>query len=136
MADPASESELKAVVHAIYAAAGTGDWETLERYLSDNLEIIEADNLPYAGSYRGRGALRELLGIVMAHWADPDLEFHAMAAGDGLVVSIVTFHMTSRRSGRRLSMPLAELFQIEDGKVVKIRPYYFDTKAIVDFELP
>ncbi len=136
MPDQMTEAELRAVAHAVYAAAGSGDWETAERYLSDELVIVEADNLPYAGTYTGRGALRELYGIVMAYWAEPELEFHAMTAGDDHVVSMVTFHMTSRRSGKRLSMPLTEVFQIEDGKIVRIQPYYYDTKAMVDFERP
>ncbi len=136
MASAANENDLRAIVQAVYAHAGAGDWEGAERYLSDDLVIIEAENLPYAGHYAGRGALRELYGIVMAHWIDPVIDFHAMTAGDDHVVSLVTFRFTSRRSGRRLAMPLAEVFRIEAGKVVEIKPFYFDTKAIARLELP
>jgi uncharacterized protein len=132
----ARDDDLKAIVHAIYAAAGAGDWPAAEKYLSDTLEIVEAESLAYPGVFRGRGALRELYGIVLAHWADPQLEFHAMTAGDDYVVSLVTFHLTSRRSGRRIAMPLAEVFQIKDGKVVRIQPHYFDTAALAALELP
>jgi ketosteroid isomerase-like protein len=135
MTDP-DEAALKAIVSAVYAHAGVGDWDGAERYLADDLVIIEADHLPYAGHYTGRRALRELHGIVMAHWIDPVLEFHAMTAGDGHVVSLVTFHLTSRRSGRRLAMPLAEVFRIAAGQVVEIRPFYFDTKALAQLERP
>lgn len=136
MVQTMNENNLKAIVQAVYALAGAGDWEAAEHYLSEDLVIIEAENLPYAGHYLGRGALRELHGIVMAHWVDPVLEFHAMTAGDGHVVSLVTFHFTSRRSGRRLAMPLAEVFRIEAGQVTEIRPYYFDTRAMVQLERP
>lgn len=136
MAREANENDHMAVVRAVYALAGAGDWEAAEHYLSDDLVIIEAEHLPYAGQYCGRGALRELHGIVMAHWIDPVLDFQAMTAGDGHVVALATFHFTSRRSGRRLAMPLADVFRIEAGKVAEIRPFYFDTKAMVRFERP
>ena len=136
MTQTADGNDLRAIVQEVYGRVGAGDWEGAERYLSDDLVIIEAENLPYAGLYTGRGALRELHGIVMAHWIDPVLDFHAMTAGDGHVVSLVTFHFTSRRSGRRIAMPLAEVFRIEAGKVVEIKPFYFDTKAIARLEHP
>src|SRR3989344_472527 len=94
------ESQLKSIVQAVYAHAGAGDWAACEALLSPDLVIHEAEGLPYAGTYRGRDALRRLHGIVMAHWQDPEIEFHAMTAGDGHVVSLVTFHLTS---GRRAS---------------------------------
>lgn len=124
------ESQLKAIVQAVYAHAGAGDWAACEALLSPDLVINEAEGLPYAGTYRGRDALRRLHGIVMAHWQDPEIEFHAMTAGDGHVVSLVTFHLTSRATGKRAAMPLAETFRIEQGRVTEIRPFYFDPAAI------
>lgn len=124
------ESQLKAIVQAVYAHAGASDWAACEALLSPDLVIHEAAGLPYAGTYSGRDALRRLHGIVMAHWQDPAIEFHAMTAGDGHVVSLVTFHLTSRATGRRAAMPLAEMFRIEHGLVTEIRPFYFDPAAV------
>lgn len=124
------ESQLKAIVQAVYTHAGAGDWAACKALLSPDLAIHEAAGLPYAGTYRGRDALRRLHGIVMAHWQDPAIEFHAMTAGDGHVVSLVTFHLTSRATGRRAAMPLAEMFRIEHGLVTEIRPFYFDPAAV------
>lgn len=124
------DSQLKSIVQAVYAHAGAGDWAACEALLSPDLVIHEADGLPYAGTYCGRDALQRLHGIVMAHWQDPEIEFHAMTAGDGHVVSLVTFHLTSRATGRRVGMPLAEMFRIEQGLVAEIRPFYFDPAAV------
>lgn len=126
----AEESQLKAIVQAVYAHAGAGDWTACEALLSPDLVIHEADGLPYAGTYRGRDALQRLHGIVMAHWQDPEIEFHAMTAGDGHVVSLVTFHLTSKATGKRATMPLAEMFRIDQGLVTEIRPFYFDPAAV------
>lgn len=126
----ADEAGLKAIVQAVYAHAGAGDWEACEACLSPDLLIFEADGLPYAGTFRGRDALQRLHGQVMAHWADPRIDFHAMTAGDGHVVSLVTFHLTSRMTGKSVAMPLAEVFRIEAGLVTEIRPFYFDPAAV------
>jgi ketosteroid isomerase-like protein len=126
----ADEAELKAIVQAVYAHAGAGEWAACEAYLSPDLVIFEADGLPYAGEYRGRDALRRLHGQVMAHWHEPRIDFHAMTAGDGHVVSLVTFHLTSRATGRSVAMPLAECFRIENGQVAEIRPFYFDPAMV------
>lgn len=132
----AEETDLKAIVHAVYAHAGAGDWEACAAYLSDDLVIHEAEGLPYAGTYHGRDALRLLHGKVMAHWADPKIDFHAMTVGDGHVVSLVTFHLTSRATGRSQAMPLAEVFRIDAGLVTEIRPYYFDPAAVGALDRP
>lgn len=124
------ESHLKSIVQAVYAHAGAGDWAACEALLSPDLVIHEADGLPYAGTYRGRDALQQLHGIVMGHWQDPVIEFHAMTAGDGHVVSLVTFHLTSRATGKSVAMPLAEVFRIEHGLVTEIRPFYFDPAGV------
>lgn len=126
----ADEAALKAVVQAVYAHAGAGDWTACEAYLSLDLVIWEADGLPYAGTFRGRDALRRLHGQVMAHWADPRIDFHAMTAGEGHVVSLVTFHLTSRITGKSQAMPLAEVFRIQEGLVTEICPFYFDPAAV------
>lgn len=131
----ADEAELKAIVRAVYAHAGAGAWATCEAYLSPDLVIFEADGLPYAGTFRGRDALQRLHGQVMAHWVDPRIDFHAMTAGDGHVVSLVTFHLTSRGTGKSITMPLAEVFRIENGQVTEIRPFYFDPVAVGALDL-
>lgn len=124
------EAKLKAIVQSVYAHAGAGEWERCAAHLSDDLVIHEAASLPYAGEFRGRHALRDLHAQVMAHWADPRIDFHAMTAGDGHVVSLVTFHLTSKVTGKHTAMPLAEVFRLADGKVTEIRPFYFDSAVV------
>ena len=34
-------------------------------------------------------------------------------------------------AGKSFSMPVLELLRFRDGKIVEIKPYYFDTTAVV-----
>lgn len=129
-----SPDDLKAIVQSIYAHAGAGEWDACAAYLSDDLVIHEAASLPYAGAFRGKNALRDLHAQVMAHWADPRIDFHAMTAGDNHVVSLVTFHLTSKITGKSAAMPLAEVFRLGHGKVTEIRPFYFDSAAVAGLD--
>ena len=119
------------LVRRLYALGAVGDWEETEKLLSDDLVITEAPSLPFAGTYRGRGALRELYGIVMAGWDDPKIEHHGITGGDGYAVGLLTLHLTSRKTGRRFAHEVAEVFRIENNLVVEIKPFYFDTVEII-----
>lgn len=127
-----TDQETRALVEKLYALSGAGDWTAVAEYMSDDLVIREADSLPYGGDYTGRNALRDLFGKVMAFWDDPSIEMHAITAGQDHGVGILTLSVTSRRTGRRLTLDIAEMFRFRDGKLVEIKPYYYDTHMIVE----
>ena len=127
-----TEQETRALVEKLYALSGAGDWEAVDEYMSDDLVIVEAESLPYGGLYPGRTALRDLFAKVMAYWIDPSIEMHAITAGEDRGVGLPTLHVTSRQTGRRLALDIAETFRFRDGKLIEIKPYYFDTHLIVE----
>jgi ketosteroid isomerase-like protein len=119
-------------VEKLYALSGAGDWAAVAEYMSDDLVIVEADSLPYGGAYTGRNALRDLFEKVMAYWEDPSVEMHGITASQDRGVSILTLNVTSRQTGRRLALDIAETFRFRDSKLIEIKPYYFDTHLIVE----
>ena len=121
----------RATVEALYAASGAGDWALVETMLSDDLCIVEAEGLPYAGVYRGRGALQQLFNIVVGCWNDLALDIHAITASEGHAVCLLTMHATVKHSGDRLALPIAEAFRFKGGKVAEITPYYFDVARLM-----
>ncbi|MFQ3595592.1 MAG: nuclear transport factor 2 family protein [Sphingomonadaceae bacterium] len=113
-----------ATARRLYEAAGRGDWEAAERELHDDLVIHEAESLPYAGAYRGKDALRRLVGMVLGHWPNAGLERLGMAAGDGRVV--VFFRMRIDAPAGPLVHEIVEVNEFRDGKVAVIKPFYWD----------
>lgn len=115
-----------AVAAALYVATGSGDWAAAERMLSDDLVITEADTLPFGGTYRGRGALRELYDKVIPMLGNAEIAVKGITAGGEYVVYVLELVPPGGTP-----IPLVELFRFDaDGKVVEIRPYYFNSDAV------
>ena len=121
---------IKAQVENLYVLTGQGRWDEVEAQMTDDFRIIEADGLPYAGEYKGKGALQELYTKVFAYWEDASLETGDITISEDHAIVLVTIHATSRHSDERLAMPLCEVFHLRGDKFCGITPYYFDTVPI------
>ena len=123
-------NEAKAMVERIYQLSAAGEWDAVEAMLTDDFRILEADSLPFAGVYEGKGALQALFTKVFSFWDDPDLETGDICVGEDHAVAMVVVTATSRHNGERLRMPLTEVFHLRGDQFSGITPYYFDTAAI------
>ena len=112
---------------ALYAATTTGNWPAAEALLTDDFFVTEAGTLPFAGTYRGRGALRELFTTVFGSVTVTGLEFKAMTQGDDTVIAVIELVLGPDND----RVQVAELFRFRGDKVCEIRPYYFDPAPMV-----
>lgn len=121
------------VVDDAYAALfGSGD---LEGFLGDFDEqsiMIEAESLPYGGTYHGKTAIRAAIQNVFGYWKDFAFDIESIAYGDDYVMAYGRFSATSVKTGKQVSFPLAEVWKINNGRVVLVNPIYGDTKQAVD----
>lgn len=123
-----SGDEMRGIIDDLYAATGAGDWDAAEAMLTDDFFISEADGLPMAGIYRGKGALRELFTAVMGMMEVSGLDRVETTTGKDHAVTILSFRFAdpSLAPGE-----LCEVFRFRDGKVCEIKPYYFDPATMV-----
>jgi ketosteroid isomerase-like protein len=121
------ESKNLQLVQALFDATGKGDWAAAESMLTDDFFVTEAGTLPFAGTYRGRGALQELFQIVMNAAGVTGLDVQQITAGGDWVVALIEMTLGGPPTAR---VALAETFRVRDGKVCEIRPYYFDSRPI------
>lgn len=119
-----------AIIQAVYAAAGQGDWAAVRAHMADTLVITEAASLPYAGEFRGADALRDLFVLVSGFWDGLVIERRGITAGGDTVIGELFLSGRAKRTGERFAMPVLELWRLEDGKVTEIRPFYFDTARL------
>jgi len=124
--DKANAETMKRFYDAIFA----NDWEGVEQVVSKNLTVYEADGLPYRGEYRGIGELKALFARVLSYWNDLNIEVKAVTSGGGYVVGVLQFSGTSKATGKKISMPIAEISEFESGLISSIKPVYWDTKTI------
>lgn len=118
------------VMKRFYDAIFSNDWAGVEKVVSKNLIVYEADGLPYRGEYRGIDELKALFGRVVGYWDDLNIEVKAITSGDGYVVGVLQFSGVSKATGRKISMPIAEISEFENGLISSIKPVYWDTKTI------
>lgn len=123
-----SDAANLATARRLYEAAGRGDWDAAEAELHEELVIHEAASLPYGGSYRGKGALRQLVATVGGHWAHASFERTGMASGDGRVV--VFFTIAFDTPAGRQTHEIVEVNEFKDGRIAVIKPFYWDTGAL------
>ena len=122
------------VVDDAYAALfGRGDLEGFLGDFDDGSEMIEAESLPYGGVYRGKDAIRGAIQSVLSeYWEGFSYEIESIAYGDEYVMAYGCFGATGKRSGKKVSFPLTEVWKIKDGKVALVHPVYGDTKQAAD----
>lgn len=116
-----------ATVRTLYEVSGKGDWAAAEAMLTEDFFVTEASTLPFAGTYRGRGALRELFTTVFGSVTVTGLEFKAMTQGDDTVIAVIELVLGPDND----RVQVAELFRFRGDKVCEIRPYYFDPAPMV-----
>lgn len=118
------------LVRTVYALAGNGAWDELERYLSPDLIIHEAASLPFGGQWRGRDALRRLHATVMQCWEQPEVRELCIAGDGDLVVAVLDFAMRAPRSQRQVKQMVCEVSRVVGEQIVEMRVLYFDAAEI------
>jgi ketosteroid isomerase-like protein len=119
-------------VAAFLAAAARGDRGAMEAVLDPQVVVHEAESLPFGGRHVGIDAFIALQRRVFLLWRETRVEVHRMIAQDDSVVVMATMHATAKGSGEPLAMPIAEFWRVSEGRIVEVRPYYFDTRKFLD----
>lgn len=99
-------------------------------------ELIDKDatlnippSFPWGGVYRGHSGFQKGLAAFAHGWKMLTFD-HEIVAGDQAVVMLSRVKADFGDGKPEIETELAELFRIENGKIVEIRPFYFDTAQI------
>ena len=108
---PISDARLRQVVQTLYDATAIGDSDQVRSLLTDDFQLKGAPSLPYGGIYNGKDCLAEVFANVMTFWDAPTLQVDGITVGDGNAFGIVRLGVTSRRTGQRFDLEIAERFR-------------------------
>ena len=121
-------------IKRLLAALQSADAEPLRELCHPDLVVEEAASLPYAGTYKGFEGLCEVAQRMYASWAECKVTTESVIgdpAGDEFVLLQRMSGLTPR-TRRPFEMPILELYSFRDGLLIGIRPYYWDTKTLLD----
>lgn len=127
-----SSNSSLAVMQRFVAAVLSGDLDTVRQLASPDMELHQGNGLPYAGVYRGAEGFIEFLGVFGETYEIERLEPVRNFPGEDpeWVASELVFAGTLRASGKRFESSLVEVWHIREGKVLSIRPHYFNSPLI------
>jgi ketosteroid isomerase-like protein len=116
------------------AAGGPGEasFDLLAPFFAPNVELHQADALPYGGTWRGHNGMTQFFLAMGRAWETFDMvEQKFLATGETAVV-LTQVRARVRATGRELSFPILQTIKVKDGQITEVRPFYWDTKAIAD----
>lgn len=120
---------------AEYLAAGgpgTASFDTLAPFFAPDVELHQADALPYGGIWRGHDGMERFFLAMSRTWETFDMrgqEFLTTTAETGVVLTQV--HARARATGHALDFPILQTLRVRDGRITEVHPFYWDTAAIV-----
>jgi uncharacterized protein len=128
-----------AVVRRLFAAVEDRDFDRLVACYSDDIEINEADVLPYGGVWRGREGVAAHAAGFMRAWGDlqgPDearLDAQFFEGGTGTVCAVFRHRAVDPTSGARFDAPEVGVYEVRDDRVVRSQMFHADSAAVVAF---
>ena len=107
-----------AVVRDLYEAFGRGDIDAVLAGFDENIEWHESEGMPYGGRYRGPQEVAEnVFAPIPNDFDDFSVEPDEVLAEGERVVVLLTYRGTAKESGKKLNMPAAHAWTVQDGKV-------------------
>lgn len=113
----------------------TRDFTKLATLIAPNATYYQAEGLPYGGTYVGVENWMKMFIQASTYFdlqIEQEPEYFFKEKGDEIILRF-TIRCTAKKSGNTLSMPIAEHFVVNAGKITAIRPFYFDTLKFSEF---
>ncbi|MBC7921956.1 MAG: nuclear transport factor 2 family protein [Ferruginibacter sp.] len=116
-------------VRMFYERLARADLDGALALLAADVELIQADSLPYGGRYVGQAGIRDFFTRFFAYWQQfRSEEVVYFANADQVVVTSVAHGLT--RQGRSVVVPMVQVYALRDGLIREVRPFYFDTARL------
>ena len=115
------------------AAGGPGKatFDLLAPFFAPDVVMRQAENLPYGGVWRGHDGMARFLVAMSEAWESFEIgEQEFLAMGETAVVHSQV-RARARATGRELAFPVLQTIAVRDGRIAEVRPFYWDTAAIV-----
>ena len=112
------------LIRRTYEGSSEDNGRNLRAVLSPDVEWTEAEGFPYAGTYVGPEALIDgVFRRLATEWNGYRADVHTYLADGDRVAAFGVYSGTYNATGKSMTAPFAHLYQIEDGKVIRMTQY-------------
>lgn len=116
-----------------YLLAAEPDFGPVAVTLDPECVIYQPDSLPYGGEWRGHDGFEAWIKAFASIWSSLEVkEAEIFPLGD-IVVSRSKVYARARANQHETTWPLLQFFRIREGRILELRPFYWDTAALVSF---
>lgn len=124
------------LVRGAYASFAKGDVPGVLSILDSQIEWIEAEGFPTAGTYRGHdGVVNGVFAPLMAEWDGFSVTPEEFVDGGDTIVAMGRYAGTYKGTGKAMSCAFAHVWTLRDGKAVRFRQYV-DSALVQDAMRP
>ena len=116
-------------IQALYRAFLKRELMTILSLVDSGIEIRLTDQLPWGGTYKGLGGLKDFFGKLLEN-LDSKVEFSQWIEAGDSVVAIGRSHGKVLANGNEFDIAVVHVWHLRDGKAVKFEPY-IDTAAML-----
>ena len=128
----------KAVIERFYAAEATyllspePDFAPVAATLDAECVIHQPASLPYGGEWRGHAGFEEWLRAFCKVWASLEVKGAELYVTGEVAVSRSHVYAETRMDRRKADWPLLQFFRLRGGRILELRPFYWDTAVLVE----
>lgn len=120
------------VVQAFAVAVLGDDMERVAQLTHSDFVVFEAASLPYGGEHRGVEGFFAMFGAMHAAWRGIKVEpLGEIGESQGNVFAMHMLVKGRMENGKPMASEVFERWEVRDGKVAEIRPFYWDTAALI-----
>ncbi len=111
------------------------DLVEMDKIIAKDAIYTQAIGLPYGGRFVGLPEWTQMFTKAQTYFGIKVVVqpvFFSTKEGDQVIAHFSAM-FRAKKSNKEMTLPVAELFTLKDGKITSITPFYFDTKTFVDF---
>jgi ketosteroid isomerase-like protein len=118
------------VVQELYDAFGRRDLSKVFSLLSPDIEIVQSEELPWGGLYRGHDGARQFFGKLGSE-INSTLDIERLISAEDHVVAVGWTHGTVNATGATYRVPIAHVWRVRDGLVTRTQ-FFIDNPNMLE----
>jgi uncharacterized protein len=117
-------------VQELYDAFARRDLPKVFGLLSPDIEIIQSEELPWGGLYRGHDGARQFFAKLGSH-INSTLDLERLIDAEDSVVAVGSTHGTVNATGASYRVPIAHVWRVRDGLVIQTQ-FFIDNPNMLE----
>lgn len=117
----------RGVITAAYKAAQASDMARITEILHPDVVLHEAASLANGGTHQGLQDALQAMAYIFETFDMAQLTVDNIVVDGELGVGLVNLVFRGREGG----CAVAEVWRVRNGQIVEVRPFYWDTAAII-----